>query len=302
MKIIDSHVHLCEFISGRGGSGDLRAIGNGKAQYTDGSILQLIPEELGENSVTPEAMIRCMDKNGVEKAVLLQGDFLGFQTMYSYEAMVKYPDRFLAAATYDPFCRNRDAIVKHLFKDLGFRAVKFECSVGSGLMSAKPTFPLDGEVMEREYAYADDNGIIIIIDAGALGSESCQVDALAKSIKRHGSARFVVCHLLAPKQHMEEQMCQALEKLAMPNVWFDIASLQRNMEPDPEPYPITKRFVMDAVKIAGSNRILFGTDMPSNLCEYSYSQMVSVVSNNDGLTEEQKSQILYDNAYDLFFR
>lgn len=301
MKIIDSHVHLCEFIAGRGQSGDLRAIGGGKAQYTDGSILKLIPEELGEYSVTAESMIRCMDKNNIEKAVLLQGDFLGFQTMYSYDAMKKYPDRFLAAATYDPFSRNRDKIVRHLFEELGFRVVKFECSLGSGLMSAKPTFPLDGEIMEREYAYAEDNGIITVIDAGALGSESCQVEALAGSIKRHPSARFVVCHLLAPKQHMEEKMCGALEMLAMPNVWFDIASLQHNVEPDPEPYVLAKRFIMDAVRIAGSDRILFGTDMPSNLCNYTYQQMLSVISENEQLSDEQKESILYNNANKLFF-
>ncbi|MBQ9198463.1 MAG: amidohydrolase [Clostridia bacterium] len=301
MKIIDSHVHLAEFIHGRGASGELRAIGKGEAQYTDGTVLKLIPDELGEYSVTPEAVIRLMDRYNVEKAVLLQGDFLGYQTMYSYEAMKRYPDRFLAAATYDPFCKNRDRIVRHLFEQLEFRVVKFECSLGSGLMSAKPVFSLDGEIMEREFAFLDDHGITTVIDIGALGSESCQVDALKTSIKRHPSARFVVCHLLAPRQHMEAQMCEALRALALPNVWFDIASLQHNVEPDPEPYPIARRFLLDAVKIAGCDKILFGTDLPSNLCRYSYDQLIGLVAAHDALSENEKNLILYENAKKLFF-
>ena len=302
MKIIDTHVHLVETIHGHGASGELRPIGQGKAQYTDGTVLKLIPEELGEYSVTAEALLRLMDRNGVEKAVLLQGDFLGFQTMYSYEAMQAHPDRLLAAATYDPFCRKRDDIVRHLFDDLRFRVVKFECSLGSGLMSAKPTFSLSGEVMEREFAFHDDHQTIIVMDIGALGSESCQVAAMRRSILRHPSARFVVCHLLAPKQHMEREMCEALTALALPNVWFDIASLQHNVSPDAPPYPIARRFLADAVRIAGPDKILFGTDVPSNLCRFTYAQLVGLVAEHDQLTEAEKESILYKNADALFFQ
>ena len=68
-----------------------------------------------------------MDGNGVEKAVLLQGNYFGFQNLYSMEAVKKYPDRFRAAASYD-LCRGREQIRKHLFEDLGFPIVKFEVS------------------------------------------------------------------------------------------------------------------------------------------------------------------------------
>ena len=80
-----------------------------------------------------------MDENEVEKAVLLQGNYIGFQNLYSYEAVRKYPDRFLSAASYDPYSRNKDAIVRHLFEELRIPIVKFEVSTGSGLMSSKPS-------------------------------------------------------------------------------------------------------------------------------------------------------------------
>ena len=143
MNIIDSHIHICRCINGFGNSGEMQAIGGGYASYADGTIFQMIPECLGEYDVTPEAVLKVMDEAGVSKAVMLQGNFLGPQNLYTYEAAKKYPDRLAAAATYDPFCRNVDSIRKHLFEDLGIKIVKFEVSTGSGLMSYHPTIPLD---------------------------------------------------------------------------------------------------------------------------------------------------------------
>ena len=155
MNIIDSHIHICRCINGFGNSGEMQAIGGGYASYADGTIFQMIPECLGEYDVTPEAVLKVMDEAGVSKAVMLQGNFLGPQNLYTYEAAKKYPDRLAAAATYDPFCRNVDSIRKHLFEDLGIKIVKFEVSTGSGLMSYHPTIPLDGDVIEEMLSYAE---------------------------------------------------------------------------------------------------------------------------------------------------
>ena len=75
MKIIDAHVHLVQYICGFGSRGELRAIGAGKARYADGSVISLIPPELGEYDVTPEKVIALMDQEKVEKAVILQGNY-----------------------------------------------------------------------------------------------------------------------------------------------------------------------------------------------------------------------------------
>lgn len=115
-----------------------------------------------------------MDAHEVERAVLLQGGYLGFQNQYSYEAQQKYPERFLAAVAYDPYCWNRDAIVRRLFEQQGIRVVKFEVSTGSGLMANRPVFALDGEMMEREAAFAEEHGLVFVIDIGKLGSPAAR--------------------------------------------------------------------------------------------------------------------------------
>ena len=96
MKIIDAHVHLVQYIAGTGAGGELRYSGNGMAEYASGERFQMLPEEFSQGVVTPEDILGKMDENGVEKAVLLQGNYFGFQNLYSLQAAARYPKRFRA--------------------------------------------------------------------------------------------------------------------------------------------------------------------------------------------------------------
>ena len=301
MKVIDAHVHLVQCIAGTGAGGEMRSIGDGQGMYADGSICQLIPKEWNTEQVTPERVLAIMDAHEVERAVLLQGGYLGFQNQYSYEAQQKYPERFLAAAAYDPYCRNRDAIVRHLFEQQGIRVVKFEVSTGSGLMANHPVFALDGEMMEREAAFAEEHGLVFVIDIGKLGSPSSQIAALRNLMLHHPKMEFVVWHLLAPKQTELHAMQEGLETLQLPNVWFDLASLQHNVRPDTPPFPVTRQFVHCAIETVGAERLLFGTDTPSNLCKFCYQDMVDTIAKDSALAEEQKQLILFENAKTVFW-
>ena len=191
MKIIDGHVHLVQCIAGTGAGGELRFAGNGMAEYASGERFRMLPDEFSQGVVTAGDILRKMDENGVEKAVLLQGNYFGFQNLYSMEAVKKYPDRFCAAASYDPFCRGKEQIRKHLFEELGFPIVKFEVSTGSGLMANHFTLPLDGDIMKAEYDYADEHGLVFVIDIGKCGSESWQTAFECDK----GASRHEVCGL-----------------------------------------------------------------------------------------------------------
>lgn len=301
MKIIDAHVHLVQCIAGTGSAGEMRACGGGRGCYPDGTQFQLIPPQLGEDRVTPEAVLGLMDEHEVERAVLLQGNFMGLQNLYSYEAQCRWPERFLAAGAYDPYSRKRDAIRRKLFEELGIRVVKFEVSTGSGLMANHPTLPLDGDLMEEEYAYADEHGLVFVIDIGKMGSESSQIPALRRAIQRHAGMKFVVCHLLAPAQGMEAALEDGLRALALPNVWFDLASLPHNLQPDLPPYPATRKVIGRAAELVGSDRLLFGSDLPSTLCRHRYSDLVACITGSGVLSTAQKEQIMYYNAKEVFF-
>ena len=91
MKKIDAHLHLAKVLAGYCRRGELRAIGGGKAQWGSGEVFQLLPTtgEYGDDCFTAEQALAIMDRNNVEKAVLMNGSMYGFQNIYHEELLEK---------------------------------------------------------------------------------------------------------------------------------------------------------------------------------------------------------------------
>ena len=300
MKIIDAHAHVVQYIAGFTSRGELRGVGGGRARYADGSEFQMIPERFGD-SFTADDLISVMDKNGVEKAVLLQGQFFGFQNEYTAEAVKKYPHRLAGAGSYDPFCAKAETVKHRLFKELGFRAVKFEVSNGSGLMAYHPPIDLNGELMNACYRHAADNGLIVVMDIGRPRNPCWQVENLAAAIKSYRDVTFVICHLLAPQRTDVALLGEVLSKLAMPNVYFDLASLASNQQPETYPYPTAVEHLKTAKRIVGADRLMFGTDMPSNLCRDTYSDLADYITLSGVFAQNELEDIFYNTANAVYF-
>ena len=246
--------------------------------------------------------MKVMDENDVEKAVLLQGNWLGFHNQYTYEAVIKYPERFVGAATYDPFCVNVEAVKKRLFDDLGFKIVKFELSTGSGLMANRPPVYLDGTVMNGCYAHAREKGLTVVMDIGRPNCPCWQVDALASAISKYPEVTFVICHLLAPQRGDVQILSDALQKLKMPNVYFDLASLANNQKPESFPYPTASKHLETAKNTVGADRLMFGSDMPSALARDSYTHLKDYIIQSGVFNEKELQDVFYNTAYKVFFR
>ncbi|MDE6505429.1 MAG: amidohydrolase [Clostridia bacterium] len=301
MKIIDAHAHVAQYISGFTSRGELRAVGGGKAQYSTGEIFQMFPAEMGDIGVTPESLLKIMDENSVEKAVLLQGNWLGFQNEYTYQAVEKYPQRFVGAATYDPYCVKSDEIRRHLFEELGFKIVKFELSNGSGLMANHSHVYLNGAVMNACYAHAREMGLTVVLDIGRPNNPCWQIDAVAAVTEKYPEINFVICHLLAPQKSDTELLKRALDMLAKPNVYFDIAALAANQKPEVFPYPTAVQHLKNAKSIVGADKLMFGTDMPSTLSRDSYKHLYEYIIDGKIFSEEELQNVFYNTANKIYF-
>lgn len=298
MKIIDAHAHVFKELTGFGADGELRAIGGGKAIWATGDIIQLIPEGCGDKAFTAETYISIMDKYGIEKAVLLQGGFLGFQNYYVKEVMEKYPDRFISAATFDPFCRNSNKIFDNLITD--FSIFKFEMSTGCGIMGSHPDFRLDNELMMPIYKRLAENGKIVEFDLGSPGDGSNQPDAIANIAAAFPELRIVVCHLMSPRRNHEKELTAGLNLMNKQNIFFDLAALHHKVRPEDYPFPTAQRFIRLAIDIVGTEKLMWGTDAPSTLNKYSMDELISY--QKDILSPEEARLIFHDNAEKLYFR
>ncbi len=262
----------------------------------------MFPPEIGDTGVTPESLLKVMDENGVEKTVLLQGNFLGFQNEYTYESIKKYPSRFTGAATYDPFCVKVDEVRKRLFDDLGFKAVKFELSNGSGLMANRPPVYLDGKVMNDCFAHAEKKGLTVVLDIGRPRNCCWQPRALSTAISRYPQVTFVICHLLAPQRRDAELLKETLKLLELPNLYFDISSLAHNQQPETYPYPTAAEHLKTAKSVVGADRLMFGSDMPMNLARDSYAHLKDYIVESGVFTESELNDLFYNTAEKIYFK
>ncbi|OYO51505.1 hypothetical protein CG709_19345, partial [Lachnotalea glycerini] len=180
MKKIDAHLHVADIIAGYCRRGELRAIGNGKAMWGNSEVFDLLPKGYGDKNFTVESALQIMDRNEVEKAVLMQGSMYGFQNQYHIDIMNRYPERFCPSCTVDPFMTNHFDTLSSYLKDKKFHLVKFEISSGGGLMGCHDPFPLVTDRMMKIYDLIEKNEGVLAMDVGDVFMPSHQPGNLAK--------------------------------------------------------------------------------------------------------------------------
>ena len=297
MKFVDVHVHVVEHLRGFARRGEFRAIGGGRARWANGDVVDLIPPELGEYDVRGEKLYPFLKAQGVERAVLLQGSFYGFQNEYSLEVARQYPDMFVPACTADLFARESMEVLERFVCREGVRIVKFEVSDGGGMTGYHEPFRLDGPRMARQVQLASENRCTLVLDIGGPGMDSFQPEAIAEIAKSHPDLKIVVCHLLAPTLADEAPFAEALRALRLENVWFDISAVPWNVFPETYPYPTANRYVAMARDTVGGKKLLWGSDLPSPLTRDSYTHLWDYLQAGGLFTQDELQDIYYNNAF-----
>ena len=299
MKIIDSHSHVFNVLAGFGAKGELRSSGAGKAMWADGTEIDMIPEGYGEDNFSIESLLSIMDANDVEKAVLLQGGFYGFQNQYVVKAIKEHPTRFTGAFTFDPFCKNADSIAKKYLDDENFKIVKFELSTGAGLMSYREKFEIDNDRMIHFYDMIASHGATLVLDIGSPGMESFQVEAVKRIATKYKEMNIVICHLLAPTLNDEEDLKRALTTLKLDNVYFDLSAIPWNVYPEQYPYVTGQKYYSLAKEIVGNKKLLWGSDAPSPLTRDTYEHLWDYLKNV--CSDDELQEIMYSNSQKVYF-
>jgi predicted TIM-barrel fold metal-dependent hydrolase len=298
--IIDGHAHVIERIAGFGPRGELRPIGEGRARWANGEEIQLIPAELGDREFTAETLLAQMDRYGIAKAVLLQGSFYGFQNEYAYEVATMFPDRFIAAGTFDPFCKERGQLLERFLNQMKLKVIKFETSSGGGLMGYHQPFAIDGQVFGDTFVEIAGSGATLVLDIGSPGMESFQVKAVANIAKKYPAMKIVICHMLAPTLKDQCELENGLKTLCLENIWFDLAAVPWNVTPERYPYPTARGFIKMAKDIVGAEKLIWGTDVPSVLTKESYTNLINYITDAGIFSPAELEGVFYQNACTVY--
>lgn len=241
---------------------------------------------------TPEEALRAADQAGVE-IIVMQGwywqnmDLCRRHNDYMERVVRDYPGRFAAYASVNPVFG--EAAVKEVERcyDMGFSGVGELGPGGNG-------YPLDHPGLLAVLARAEQLCLPVCFHAGEPvghvypGKDLTPIEGFYDIAGRFPNLRLILAHMggglpfyeLLP--HVRE---------TFRNVWYDLAA-------NPLLYDI--RAVKAAVRLAGPEKVLFGTDFPltiyPRLCRgQDFSLFVQDIADHAGLTEEEWDLVMDKN-------
>jgi len=303
--MIDAHMHVFPVICGYNGYGAIHSIGGGRIRLATGAERQALAPSFSDNSCTPELVLRYMDFKQVDRAVLLQGSFYGECNDYAMEAGRKWPDRFTAACTYDPYSFSAKEQFRYITETLGTKIIKMECSEDYGFSGFHQNLSYADECFIELMENAERMDLVVVFDTGTPGSKAYQPRQLHDLIARFPKVQVVIPHLAFPpgkkdrvEHEPEWENMMALGKLS--NVVFDISSLV-GMDGDDYPYPLACGYAETVYRLYGAEKLIFGTDFPGVLKTCSYGHAISFLKEYcDFFSETDRQKVFHDNAMRVY--
>jgi predicted TIM-barrel fold metal-dependent hydrolase len=244
---------------------------------------------------------------GIDKAVLLQGPYYGDANEYVWQAVGKWPDRFIGAGYIDPRSRDARRTLQRITDEFGFRILKLELSEEAGLAGLYPDFRVDEEPMAWLWKEAERRNLVLTLDLGTVASKSYDTQAVKTILDRHPRLKIVIAHLAQPpfNKSDDEQLDRLWQEQILlgrkPNVWFDLSALPAFSRSEEYPYPMVGQYVHRAVELVGADRIMWGSDIPGLLIYATYPQLLNlVVRHCDFLLPGELEQVLGGNAWQVY--
>jgi predicted TIM-barrel fold metal-dependent hydrolase len=307
MTIADVHVHVFPEVRGMTGVGPTRGLGYGRVTR-GGETLMLMPPYNEKMIFSPEMLIANMDWARVAKAVLLQGSFYGECNPYVIEALKRYPDRLVGAAYFDPWePGDRQAKLEEIFLSEAFRAVKLECSVGTGFFGVYPEADMAASQLDWLWRELEKQGLVLVLDLGEVGSRSYQTEAVRAIAENHPDLKIVIAHLGQPKPNvhaddrLKELWVRQISLGLLSNVWFDCAALPAYLPDEDFPFPSVEGNLQEAIDRIGPTKVLWGSDIPGLLSLASYPQLVKMARLHTAfLSPSDQEKVLWENARQVF--
>lgn len=306
--IIDAHVHVVDSVHGLTKSGPTRSLEFGKIRWGREELRLLTPCS-SPTAFSAETLIAHMDWAGVDKAVVLQGGFYGDKNAYVAEAVARWPDRLVGAAYLDPCAPDPDAAFRRCVDEYGFRIIKLELSVATGLVGLYPDLRIDGDELSWIWDEAERLDLVCVLDLGAVGAASYQTEALRSVLDRHPGLRVVIAHLAQPPvssandDAVDAQWQEQVMLARRPRVWFDLSSLPAYAATFEDfPFPTASRYIERAMAMVGADKLLWGTDVPGVLPIATYPQLLSFVARHCAfLSDLERQKILGGNAEAVYY-
>jgi len=265
--------------------------------------MQFMPPYFKKTSFPADVIAELMDFTGIDKAVLLQNPVLGIVNDQVADAIKKYPEKFAGTIQVDPFDPKAINIIKKYSSNPKHNILKFEMSDSWGWSGIHKNLTLENECFIPIWKIASEKNLQIILDPGRPGNAGYQVEAIDKITDKYKDVTFIIEHLGGMNKenlHLKKRWLQMITLGKKKNVYMGITSIGAGLRED---FPCRQALSLlkEAVDIMGAEKLLWGSDLPSNLKYYSYQEMSDMIlTYADFLNDTEKTMIMYGNALKVF--
>jgi predicted TIM-barrel fold metal-dependent hydrolase len=247
-----------------------------------------------------------MDRTGISGAVLLQNPAIGDQNDYIRQTLVRCPDRFRGTIQVDPTSPYACHRIEH-YASPHQNALKLELSEDWGWSGIYGDLPLDGPVLEPVWETVLRLGLRMIIDPGPVSGKGYQVENIANVAAMYPSVPILVEHLgyMTGEDYVKPFFRQRWRRMLslgreFGNVFFGTSAVCSLMG-EPYPCPGTKELMREGVEMVSADKLLWGSDVPTTLKDYTYVEMVEFITREcDFIPAADMEKIMGLNAARFF--
>ena len=288
MVIIDAHMHIWERVNGQvGGEKKVLPLRNGKIRIGDDEMLGM-PAHMTDCAALAELVIGEFDAAGVAAGVVVQEYLDGPQNDYLLDAGSRYPGRFFVHALPDFF--QADSVSAEAFGlfDRGFRGLKLCAGHLQGKLSLDDArlFPI-WERMEAQ-------GLVLAVD---FSEGEHQVVEFEKVLASYPQLKVAIGHFGMPNR---DGWPGQLKLCRHENVFMECGGIIWLYRGEGYPFPSALGVIREAINEVGVEKLMWGSDWPRTMVDFTYRQSLDFVRLDDFLDEEQMQAFLGGNALRLY--
>ncbi|QDT51099.1 4-sulfomuconolactone hydrolase [Symmachiella dynata] len=244
-------------------------------------------------SFTVEELQAQMKPAGVNRVVLIQMSFYGYDNDYMLDTIERFPDQFVGVAVIDQNAQDPEIRMGRLQKQgvTGFRIYPKDQPVERWL---------DNEGLRKMFAFGAKRNLNMccLIDTDALPS-------LDKTCREFPDTPVVIDHLcrIGTDGKIREAEVRALCDMAVhKNVTVKVSAFYALGKKTP-PYKDLGPMIRQVYDAYGPERLMWATDCPFQVVDHTYLQSIELIEKQlDFLTADDREWILRKTAERVFFR
>jgi len=280
----------------------------GKYEWTKDGIdyyKQLMPIGLQEMISSPEFMIAQMNYIGVEKAVLQRAHIYGKLNNYYYQAIKKFPERFIGLIQIDEahaYTEEQLTELSYCVNTLGLKGLYFE---PPGLFMDNFKYKFYDDIFDPLWEEVDSLSIPLYVQVDSSKDYYEQMNGWLKVLEKYPNLTIVVSLGLPFQLGFKEGkpfIPEIVKRLVTEyKVYLEIAypiSIGKKYE---YPYQEAQQLIRHLYNTFGANRLVWGSDIPNVERSCTYAQSLNYLKEHcKFISMSDKELILGKNIIKIF--